>query len=83
MKTWISRIPLTLQERLLKIEWLWWQKHFKQSRRWPTIKGKDLGEAYKNGVKIRDWVMAGGAQKDHHRRKEDPADTPNNNSEFR
>ena len=40
-------------------EWLWWQKHFKQSRRWPTIKGKDPGESYKNGVSIRDWVMAG------------------------
>ena len=40
-------------------EWLWWQKHFKQSRRWPTIKGKDPGEAHKNGISIRDWVMAG------------------------
>jgi hypothetical protein len=40
-------------------EWLWCQKHFRQSRRWPTIKGKDPGEAYKNGVSIRDWVMVG------------------------
>jgi hypothetical protein len=40
-------------------EWLWWKKHFKQSKRWPTVKGKDPGEAYRNGVSIRDWVMAG------------------------
>lgn len=40
-------------------EWLWWKKNFQQSRRWPTIKGKDPGESYKNGVSIRDWVMAG------------------------
>jgi hypothetical protein len=40
-------------------EWLWWKKHFRQSRRWPTIKGKDPGESHKNGVSIRDWVMAG------------------------
>ena len=40
-------------------EWLWWQERFKQCRRWPTIKGKDPGESYKNGVNIRDWVMAG------------------------
>jgi hypothetical protein len=63
----ISRISFALKERLLiwslatkmVVRWLWWQKHFKQSRRWPTIKGKDPGEAYRNGINIRDWVMAG------------------------
>jgi len=40
-------------------EWLWWQKHYRQGKRWPTIQGKDPGESYKNGVSIRDWVMAG------------------------
>jgi DNA primase len=39
--------------------WLWWKEHFTQAKRWPVIKGKDPGEAWKNGLDIRNWIEAG------------------------
>ena len=42
------------------VNWLWWQKNFGEvARRWPTVKGKDPGEAYKGGLDLRAWIMAG------------------------
>lgn len=39
--------------------WSWWKTHFPRSKRWPPINGKDPTEAYQNGLKIRDWILAG------------------------
>ncbi|QXE89969.1 hypothetical protein KP001_16310 [Geomonas subterranea] len=38
----------------------WWKTTFPfTARRWPVPKGKDPGEAYAEGVNLRDWVVAG------------------------
>lgn len=37
----------------------WWKTHFPQSRRWPAPRAKDPGDAYKAGVDIRQWIIAG------------------------
>lgn len=39
--------------------WQWWQKQFNQAERWPVPKGKDPGDAYQAGVKLKEWVIAG------------------------
>lgn len=39
--------------------WAWWHKNFDNARRWVVPAGKDPGEAFKMGVDIRDWVLAG------------------------
>jgi len=39
--------------------WLWWRQNFNKAVRWPVIKGKDPGEAYKGGLDLRTWIMAG------------------------
>jgi DNA polymerase-1 len=42
------------------LNWPWWQKRFKNARRWivPSGYGKDPGDAFKKGLSIRDWVLA-------------------------
>jgi hypothetical protein len=37
----------------------WWEKHFPQSKRWPAPRAKDPGDAYKAGVDLRAWIVAG------------------------
>jgi len=39
--------------------WRWWQEHYRQAHRWPSIRGKDTGEMWAAGVNIRTWVEAG------------------------
>ena len=38
---------------------LWWLSQFRQAERIPVIGGKDPGEAFKAGVDLRAWVLAG------------------------
>jgi DNA primase len=38
---------------------LWWQKHFPHSERWPVPIGKDPGDAWKEGLDIRKWIIDG------------------------
>jgi hypothetical protein len=42
-----------------KEAWQWWAKQYQQARRWPVINGKDPSEAFKNGLDIRTWTLAG------------------------
>ena len=37
----------------------WWDAHFPECERWPVPRGKDPGEAFKQGVNIREWIKAG------------------------
>jgi len=37
----------------------WWSEHFDNAKRWPVSVGKDPGEAFAQGVDIRQWVMEG------------------------
>lgn len=37
----------------------WWAQNFPAARRWPTPQGKDPGEAYQAGVRLRDWIRDG------------------------
>ena len=37
----------------------WWQEQFTQARRWPVIGAKDPGDAYKAGIDLRAWIIAG------------------------
>jgi len=37
----------------------WWRDTFPQSKRWPVPKGKDPGDAWKAGVDLRAWTLAG------------------------
>ena len=39
--------------------WQWWQQHYPQAHRWPSILGKDPGEMRAAGVSLRTWVEAG------------------------
>lgn len=41
------------------VGWVWWKKHFAQAVRWPVPVGKDPGDAFKQGISLRDWVTAG------------------------
>jgi hypothetical protein len=38
---------------------IWWKKHFPQAERWPVPVGKDPGDAFKAGLNIREWILAG------------------------
>jgi hypothetical protein len=38
---------------------LWWKKHFPRNERHPVPIGKDVGEAWQQGVDIRAWVISG------------------------
>ncbi len=38
---------------------LWWLNQYRQAERVPVIGGKDPGDAFKAGVDLRAWVMAG------------------------
>ena len=42
-----------------KQSWTWWYKNVPKAKRWPVPKGKDLTEAYLNGLDVRTWVLAG------------------------
>lgn len=37
----------------------WWLEQFPQARRLPMVGGKDPGEAFKAGICLRTWVLAG------------------------
>jgi hypothetical protein len=37
----------------------WWSENFTNSKRWPVPVGKDPGEAFADGVDIREWITAG------------------------
>jgi len=37
----------------------WWLEQFSQARRWPVIGAKDPGDAFKTGVDLRAWIIAG------------------------
>lgn len=37
----------------------WWLENFTDAIRWPVPQGKDPGEAYQNGINLRNWVLAG------------------------
>ena len=37
----------------------WWAETYPGQIRWPVPTGKDPGDAFKQGVSIRDWVLAG------------------------
>lgn len=37
----------------------WWQEHFARSKHWPVPAGKDPGEAFKQNIDLRAWVIAG------------------------
>jgi hypothetical protein len=39
--------------------WPWWRDNFPECERWPVPKGKDTGEAFQQGVNIREWVREG------------------------
>lgn len=38
---------------------LWWEKRYRRHKRWPVPLGKDPGDAYKAGVDLRAWILAG------------------------
>ena len=40
-------------------EQLWWRDTYRQNRRWPVPVGKDPGDAFKSGVDIGRWLLAG------------------------
>lgn len=39
--------------------WRWWPGQYSQAERWPVPAGKDPGDAFKAGINLRDWVIAG------------------------
>jgi len=39
--------------------WKWWAKHYPNARRWPIPNAKDTGDAWKAGLNLRAWVLAG------------------------
>jgi hypothetical protein len=57
-------VALDTDEAGAKQTWTWWAKQNQQSKRWPVINGKDPGEAYRNGLDIRAWALAGANIKD-------------------
>lgn len=52
--------------------WNWWAATFPHSERWPVPEGKDPGEAYKAGVDLRTWILAGLPKPDQDRRQASP-----------
>jgi len=54
-------VALDGDEAGARISWEWWLKRFSQAKRWPTPSkfGKDPTEARKNGLNLRNWVLAG------------------------
>ncbi len=48
--------------------WNWWAATFSHSERWPVPEGKDPGEAYKAGVDLQAWILAGLPKLDQDRR---------------
>lgn len=38
---------------------IWWSKNYPQYQRWPVPAGKDAGEAFGEGINLRDWILAG------------------------
>jgi hypothetical protein len=39
--------------------WSWWRDNFENSKLWPVPVGKDPGDAFKAGVDIKEWILAG------------------------
>lgn len=39
--------------------WQWWGGQFRNARQWPVPVGKDPGEAFEQGMDIKEWVFAG------------------------
>ncbi|MCB2218074.1 MAG: hypothetical protein KQH59_18585 [Desulfobulbaceae bacterium] len=37
----------------------WWERTFRQYRRWPVPEGKDPGEFFERGGDLRAWILAG------------------------
>jgi hypothetical protein len=37
----------------------WWRENFSQSKRWPVPQAKDPGDAFKAGLDLRAWILAG------------------------
>ena len=37
----------------------WWLEQFPRARRWPVVGAKDPGDAFKAGIDIRAWILAG------------------------
>lgn len=52
-------VALDSDETGARESWLWWVKNFPKSERWPVIEGKDPTEAKKNGLPLREWIIAG------------------------
>ncbi|MEI7673584.1 MAG: hypothetical protein WCK00_15870, partial [Deltaproteobacteria bacterium] len=42
-----------------KEAWTWWKENYPNSDRLPVIDGKDPTEAKKNGLPLREWILAG------------------------
>ena len=42
-----------------KTAWKWWRENFDNARLWPVPVGKDPGEAFEQGLDIKEWVRAG------------------------
>ena len=42
-----------------KASWPWWRDNFRNSKLWPVPVGKDPGDAFKAGVDIKEWLLAG------------------------
>ena len=38
--------------------WIWWSHNYRHAIRWPVPIGKDPGDAFKEGLNIRDWIAA-------------------------
>jgi len=51
-------VALDTDEAGKKSAWMWWMDQFPNSKRWPVPKGKDPGEAYKEGVDLKKWIRA-------------------------
>jgi hypothetical protein len=58
-KAGVVLVALDSDEAGGKAAWGWWRKNFPDWQRWPVIDGKDPTEAKKNGLPLREWVLAG------------------------
>ncbi|WP_321367983.1 hypothetical protein [uncultured Desulfuromusa sp.] len=38
--------------------WIWWNRSYRHAIRWPVPVGKDPGDAFKEGLNIKDWIKA-------------------------
>jgi DNA polymerase I len=52
-------ISLDKDQAGAKASWDWCSKHFRNAKRWPSVRGKDPCEAFQNGLDIRSWIIAG------------------------